>query len=298
GVRFGAFNIFIPMLLKPAASDLVLLLWALHHGTRHGIDPDALPEPPRQGLTSVTADPELPESFYRAAGYHHCGQRVVRIDMLERLADMIRPLVSWRPDNGKASEQIKRADKVKKENKPEEQAKASEQNKAKDSAGAVEAPEGATGNGGFRVTPDMTSIIGCSGEDFASVLKVLGFRRERKPLTAARQAELATLSAAEKNGEQTATATAEEAGDAAIQNCEAMDEIWRPRRKAARDGARKGRGRTAHTARGKAKDTAKAPAKAKRVHKPKPRVSIDPDSPFAALKDLKRDLQQRVKDPS
>ena len=32
GVRFGAFNIYIPALLKPAAADLLLLLWALHAG--------------------------------------------------------------------------------------------------------------------------------------------------------------------------------------------------------------------------------------------------------------------------
>ena len=41
-----------------------------------------------------------------------------------------------------------------------------------------------------------------------------------------------------------------------------------------------------------------APARSNRVRKAKPRQTIDPDSPFAALKDLKRELQHRVKDPS
>ena len=53
GVRFGAYNIYFPLLLKPAASDLLLLLWSLKHGASTGIDAANLPEPPRQGLTSV-----------------------------------------------------------------------------------------------------------------------------------------------------------------------------------------------------------------------------------------------------
>src|SRR5262245_63811255 len=40
----------------------------------------------------------IPEAFYRVAGYHLCGPRAVRIDMLERLSDLIRPLVAWRSD--------------------------------------------------------------------------------------------------------------------------------------------------------------------------------------------------------
>ena len=53
GVRFGAFNIYFPLLLKPAAAELALTLWCLKHGAQHGLSNDALPEPPRAGLTSV-----------------------------------------------------------------------------------------------------------------------------------------------------------------------------------------------------------------------------------------------------
>ena len=35
--------------------------------------------------------------------------------------------------------------------------------------------------GGFTVTPAMTSLTGASGEDFASVLRSLGYRMERRP---------------------------------------------------------------------------------------------------------------------
>ena len=87
-----------PALLKPASAELALVLWALKHGAAHGLDIDALPEPPRPGLTSVVADKAVPEAFYRVAGFHVCGPRAVRIDMLERLADLIRPLLAWRAD--------------------------------------------------------------------------------------------------------------------------------------------------------------------------------------------------------
>jgi ATP-dependent RNA helicase SUPV3L1/SUV3 len=90
----------------------------------------------------------LPEAFYHVAGFHPCGTRAVRIDILERLADQIRPLVAWRPDPANS-------------NPP---------------------PKGATGNGGFRVTPDMMSILGCSSSDVGEILHKLGFRLERVPL--------------------------------------------------------------------------------------------------------------------
>ena len=89
GVRFGAFNIYLPALLKPASTELALVLWILKNGSAHGIDIAALPEPPRPGLTSLAVDKALPEAFYRVAGFHLCGPRAVRIDMLERLADQI-----------------------------------------------------------------------------------------------------------------------------------------------------------------------------------------------------------------
>ena len=98
GVRFGAFNIYFPTLLKPAAAELALTLWSLKNaGTRGRLSIDALPEAPRAGPHLVcTRRPGLPEAFYRAYGYHVCGPRAVRIDMLERLADLIRPLLAWR----------------------------------------------------------------------------------------------------------------------------------------------------------------------------------------------------------
>ncbi|AHB47392.1 helicase [Hyphomicrobium nitrativorans NL23] len=148
GVRFGAFNIFFPSLLKPAPAELAATLWALKHGPAQSLSLDALPEMPRAGLTSAVAQPDVPEALYRAHGFHVCGPRAVRIDILERLADLIRPLLAWRanPDNPTAP------------------------------------PKGATGDGGFVVTPEMMSILGCSPDELSNVLKVLGFRLDRKTM--------------------------------------------------------------------------------------------------------------------
>jgi ATP-dependent RNA helicase SUPV3L1/SUV3 len=42
-------------------------------------------------------DRSTPKGFYGMCGYRICGNRAVRIDMLERLADLIRDRVFWRP---------------------------------------------------------------------------------------------------------------------------------------------------------------------------------------------------------
>ncbi len=76
GVRFGAHHIYFPLLLKPAAADLLLLFWLLKHGSEHNLTPASISESPRQGLTSVPRNAALPEEFYRAAGFGVCGPRV------------------------------------------------------------------------------------------------------------------------------------------------------------------------------------------------------------------------------
>ncbi|MEO0486870.1 MAG: helicase-related protein [Pseudomonadota bacterium] len=84
GVRFGQFTIFLPLLLKPAPTRLRLVLMSLAKGV------DEFPESPPPGLVSIPTDERAPDWFHAAAGYRASGQRAIRIDMLERLADMIR----------------------------------------------------------------------------------------------------------------------------------------------------------------------------------------------------------------
>ncbi|MDF3608514.1 helicase-related protein [Paracoccus sp. DMF-8] len=84
GVRFGQYTIFQPALLKPAPTRLRLVLWGLDQGL------DEFPESPPPGLVTIPNLPDVPKGYYILSGYHPAGERAIRIDMLERLADMLR----------------------------------------------------------------------------------------------------------------------------------------------------------------------------------------------------------------
>lgn len=184
GVRFGAFNIYLPILLKPAPAELCATLWVLQNAAEHNLSADALPQPPRAGLTSAKAEAGTPEAFYRAYGFHLCGPRVVRLDILERLADQVRPLLAWR----------------KKPDRPDDQP-----------------PKGSTGDGGFTVTPEMMSILGCSPDELGEVLKALGFRLERRRKVKPAEAEaVANVSAPGVGAQVSSEAPTEASTDAGL----------------------------------------------------------------------------------
>lgn len=145
GVRFGAHHIYIPSLLKPAPRTLAAQLWALKHGGLQQKGLDELPHLASSGRTSIPVDNEIQKGLYRAVGFRVAGTRAVRIDILERLADLIRPALAWRP------------------------------------GAPGEKPAGAFDGSGFVATVAMTSLAGCAGEDFASILRSLGYRMERRP---------------------------------------------------------------------------------------------------------------------
>ncbi|TMM55065.1 helicase-related protein [Sulfitobacter sabulilitoris] len=84
GIRFGQFTIFMPLLLKPAPTRLRLVLWSLGKGLGE------FPEAPPPGLVTIPTDAGAPEGADTMSGYRIAGQRAIRIDMLERLADMLR----------------------------------------------------------------------------------------------------------------------------------------------------------------------------------------------------------------
>jgi ATP-dependent RNA helicase SUPV3L1/SUV3 len=149
GVRFGAYHIYVPALLKPAARALASLLWAMK---LDNVDLSALSGAQHlagSGRTSFPVDKSLDRDAYRVLGYKQCGERAVRVDILERLADLIRPALSWRQGS---------------------------------SGGSLgEKPAGAFDGRSFVVTQAMTSLTGSAGEDFASVLRALGYRMEKRP---------------------------------------------------------------------------------------------------------------------
>jgi ATP-dependent RNA helicase SUPV3L1/SUV3 len=145
GVRFGAFHIYLPQLLKPAPRTLALQLYALKHEGSESAGLEAAQQLASSGRTSIAADNAIARGLYRVVGYRLCGNRAVRVDILERLADQIRPALAWR------------------EGAPGPK------------------PPGAIDGFGFTVSVGMTSLAGCSGEDFASILRSLGYRMEKRP---------------------------------------------------------------------------------------------------------------------
>ncbi|MFC5737022.1 helicase-related protein [Sinirhodobacter huangdaonensis] len=84
GVRFGQYTIFQQALLKPAPTRLRLVLASLWDGLQE------FPESPPPGLVTIPHIAEVPASAYTLSGYRPAGSRAIRIDMLERLADLLR----------------------------------------------------------------------------------------------------------------------------------------------------------------------------------------------------------------
>ena len=137
GVRFGSMYIFVPALLKPGARTLCSQLWGLRRGEAGA---ERLLTFAAAGRTSFAAEAPLAADTYRVAGFRLCGDRVVRIDIVERLNDLIRAAI---PDHLRQ--------------------------------GGLPPSEAS----GFVVSPQMTSLTGCSGESFASILRSLGYESHR-----------------------------------------------------------------------------------------------------------------------
>jgi ATP-dependent RNA helicase SUPV3L1/SUV3 len=93
------------------------------------------------GRTSVVADSSFERTFYKLAGFRYLGKRAVRIDILERLADLIRPLLQWKP-------------------------------------GTTPRPDGAYDGRRFTATTSMLSILGATPDDMEEILKGLGYRAD------------------------------------------------------------------------------------------------------------------------
>ena len=103
GVRFGAYHIYLPALLKPAPRVLATQLCALKHDGR-GDARASTPSSslPRSGRTSIAADKDIAHGSIASPAIRVCGERAVRVDILERLADLIRPALAWRAGRARA----------------------------------------------------------------------------------------------------------------------------------------------------------------------------------------------------
>jgi ATP-dependent RNA helicase SUPV3L1/SUV3 len=175
GVRFGAYYVYVPQTLKPASRALALQLWSVRMADASGEEfARALLPLASTGRTSLPVNPLISREGYRVAGFRPCGERAVRVDIVERLSDMIRAaLVTY---------------------------SASDASQASGSA--------------FVAIGQMTSLTGCSGDAFASILRSLGyesFEIERSRLASpqigaraasAASAELPPIAAVESGTEQ------------------------------------------------------------------------------------------------
>ncbi|MCA0425256.1 MAG: helicase, partial [Proteobacteria bacterium] len=101
GIRFGAYHLYTAGLMKPAPRTLAAQLYALGHANDAGGVAD-VSHLANSGRTSIPVDSAISRDLYRVAGFRVCGERAVRIDILERLADLIRPALAWR-DGGAGS---------------------------------------------------------------------------------------------------------------------------------------------------------------------------------------------------
>ena len=84
GVRFGQYSVFLPILLKPAVTRLRLVLWSIKKNFQE------FPSPPEPGLVTVGVKKTELAGYFTKVGYYCSGDWALRIDMLERLADLLR----------------------------------------------------------------------------------------------------------------------------------------------------------------------------------------------------------------
>jgi ATP-dependent RNA helicase SUPV3L1/SUV3 len=140
GVRFGAYYIFLLASIKPAARTLAVQLWSLQAPGDGGLLLAALAQIASSGRTSLPFDSAISREGYRVAGYRPCGERIVRVDVIERLAGIIRGAIV----EGQARAEL--------------------------------GPHSRGTSNGFIVSGQMTSLTGCAGEQFASILRSMGFR--------------------------------------------------------------------------------------------------------------------------
>ncbi|MFK7938258.1 MAG: helicase-related protein [Roseovarius sp.] len=284
GIRFGQFTIFMPLLLKPAPTRLRLVLWSLSQ------DLAEFPESPPPGLVTVPSGKGVPATHHMMSGYRAAGERAIRIDMLERLADMLRAEDSRggfeaKPDmlsiTGMTLEQF--ADLMqglgyKAEKGEREKVKAAPEPKADADDPKTDDPKADTADAPIAVATDAGAAI-VEGADVAP--------SETAAATGAEMVEAAEQAARELAEKSDATQT-----DDAPEQEVFYTFTWAARPRGNRQGQGQGRGdgqqRQGGKPRGKGKPGQQGKGKPRDTGaktysaKPKKQDKIDPDNPFAA----------------
>ena len=84
GIRVGTETVFMPELLKPAAIKLRVLLYSIF------TQQFPVCGPPPEGRVSIDLVKDVVDNYWLAAGYRRIGDKVMRVDMVERVAALVR----------------------------------------------------------------------------------------------------------------------------------------------------------------------------------------------------------------
>jgi len=84
GIRIGTESIFMPDLLKPAAIKLRVLLYSIFTKEFPACGP------PPEGRVSIDLVEGVADNYWLSAGYRSIGDKVMRVDMVERVAALVR----------------------------------------------------------------------------------------------------------------------------------------------------------------------------------------------------------------
>ena len=233
GLRFGTYDVFMPALLKPGPARGLAMLWS-HFNNRNAVEDLVLA--PAPGLTSCVRKGELPDGFYRSLGFRIYGKRAIRLDMLERLADLIRKAIEANNENNE-----------------------------------------------FEITADMVSLMGCSHDEMAEILKGLGYVSKPKP-----QEENKSVNEDADNQTPNGDLVENDVGEEKPKenNEQKVTLLWFPKKRRARKAKPKKKttkNQNAVKKSGQTQDKRRNKSTSKQNYEKK----MDPNSPFAVLQSLK-----------
>ena len=84
GIRIGTETVFMPELLKPAAIKLRVMLYSIYNQDFPACGP------PPEGRVSIDLVEGIADNYWLSAGYRRIGDKVMRVDMVERVAALVR----------------------------------------------------------------------------------------------------------------------------------------------------------------------------------------------------------------
>lgn len=85
GIKFGRSAIYLPLLLKPKAVRLNIILANFANGN----DGSTAPLFPPTGVTSFATEEDRPQSQYMLCGFQKLGTRAIRLDIIDRVIDAL-----------------------------------------------------------------------------------------------------------------------------------------------------------------------------------------------------------------